>query len=285
MAKKMRISFESLHLYAGDPNFQKQLESGASLAAKWHTALTDVYSSATLVNKVFVDDYSETKQMPSREEIIAAVRENYEQAGVALDYIVFESDCAATTNFIRERIIREPQESEGSFSPFENFRYDDLNEHLNFEYVDRRLNPDSRDAKRRGFSAKIREVRNDVGISVRLGRKASGGGTPTTIWSCPTVAAWWQLIRLGVLEDIDAPNENCAPKGSWSRQHRSLPEFACHRTISLLAPSYIGVEHAVRTILSNMLIESYETTLNRLNFGSKGMGTSVLDNISYIFDE
>lgn len=68
-------------------------------------------------------------------------------------------------------------------------------------------------------------------------------------WSCPTLAAWWQLVRLGALDVFEGSE---VPPGTYSRPEAG--PFAARRTLTVLAPEFLEVEHAVRVILSQVAL-------------------------------
>lgn len=69
-------------------------------------------------------------------------------------------------------------------------------------------------------------------------------------WACPTLAAWWQLVRLGALEFLEGVD---APTGT-ERLTEGLP-FGARRSLTVLSPEFLEVEHAVRTILTQVHME------------------------------
>jgi hypothetical protein len=101
-------------------------------------------------------------------------------------------------------------------------------------------------------------------------------------WSCPMLAAVWQLLRLGVLRDqgrrigtpkpiadVEPVEHGHTPAGPG----RSLPDkwadmppivqlnpdaapFPAYRTLSVMSPEFIEVEHAVRLICSAVMPDS-----------------------------
>lgn len=288
------ISFEALHLYASSRTFDKDLKSGAALAARWRKALDARFFGVTdlrIATKVFIDDYSDADEtdaqdVKTRAEVNKAVISEFEMAGLPVDYIVYEGDCALTAEYARKWLVPAPKKTEGSFSPAARFDRDDINGRLEFDYVSPDFDPDTDDAKARGIKPGTRFFRNDVGIGISIGRSISAGGGKSAIrWSCPTVAAWWQLIRFGVLIEVDEVNADGAPVNGWKRNHENCPDFVADRTITLLSPVYIGVEHAVRTILSNIASENYARIERRIRSKDKNSKETILNRISYIFDE
>lgn len=64
-------------------------------------------------------------------------------------------------------------------------------------------------------------------------------------WACPTLAFWWQLTRLKAAVEADLPHLHHNSAAAKANEKT----FAADRTITVLKPSFIGVEHAVRGLL------------------------------------
>lgn len=85
-------------------------------------------------------------------------------------------------------------------------------------------------------------------------------------WSCPMLAAVWQLVRLGILRHQGRPVMRAEPMSDgdfpteWddlpplSQITSKAPPFAGYRTMSVLGPRFLAVEHAVTTILSQVMV-------------------------------
>jgi hypothetical protein len=101
---------------------------------------------------------------------------------------------------------------------------------------------------------------------------AVGQGAP--IWSCPMLAAWWQLLRLGAPHLDGAPLIRPAPGG------RPLPLHA-RSTLTLLPAGLLEVEHAVRTILERVVVPP--SWLPTARDKSKASAADHLDRIGYMF--
>ena len=100
----------------------------------------------------------------------------------------------------------------------------------------------------------------------------------TKRFACPTLAAWWQLIRLGVDREpsgkLRLPNKTISTKNAQ-------PLFA-RRTLSFLDPNFIQVEHAVRDILRQSVLPEKLTTI--FSSGPKSSRPKdVGETIGYIF--
>ncbi|MFF0487863.1 SCO2522 family protein [Nocardia sp. NPDC004068] len=84
-------------------------------------------------------------------------------------------------------------------------------------------------------------------------------------WSCPFLAAVWQLLRLGMLRFHGAPVVDPYQWRSgdpWPKRWHDVPPvvqlnpaaepFAAYQTLSMLPKRYLGIEHAVRVILDHL---------------------------------
>ncbi|MGN6258675.1 MAG: hypothetical protein ACTHN3_13150 [Solirubrobacterales bacterium] len=102
---------------------------------------------------------------------------------------------------------------------------------------------------------------------------ATGSGAPT--WSCPTLAAWWQLLRLG------APHLGAEPLSSPTAAGRPLPLHG-RSTLTLLPAGLLEVEHAVRAILERVVIPVSWLPASVDGEPAASAG-SHLDRIGYVF--
>jgi hypothetical protein len=83
-------------------------------------------------------------------------------------------------------------------------------------------------------------------------------------WSCPFLAAVWQLMRLGLLRHEGEVVTNPYQLDEWPDDWDDMPAvvklnphaapFSAYRTFSVLGTRFLPVEHAVRTILSQVSI-------------------------------
>ncbi|MEV6068186.1 SCO2522 family protein [Nocardia sp. NPDC052001] len=91
---------------------------------------------------------------------------------------------------------------------------------------------------------------------------------PERRWSCPFLAAVWQLLRLGMLRYHGAavvePQQWATGRewpGSWQdlppvvRLNENAAPFTAYRTMSMLPKRYLPIEHAVRVILDHLAID------------------------------
>jgi hypothetical protein len=118
------------------------------------------------------------------------------------------------------------------------------------------------------------------------------GGT----WSCPYLAAVWQLLRLGALRDEGRAVAVARPwTGDFPRTWDELPPvlqlspeaaaFSAYRTFSVLAGRYLPIEHAVRTILGQVAVDDEVTRQAAARSADEGMPLpeELVDRIGYAF--
>jgi hypothetical protein len=134
--------------------------------------------------------------------------------------------------------------------------------------------------------------RHSIFVDIELWDERDGGRT----WSCPMLAAVWQLIRLGVLRDhgrpVLVPQDWVGPfPDNWdemppiARLNRDAAAFAAYTTLSVLSPRFLPVELAVRTILSQFAGESPVLAEVEARASRDGMQLPVelVDRIRYVF--
>lgn len=115
-------------------------------------------------------------------------------------------------------------------------------------------------------------------------------------WSCPFLAAVWQLLRLGLLRDEGrVPLPPVPLEGGWPGDWDRLPAvvrinpqaapFSAYTTLSVLSPRFLPVELAVRTILSQVAVD--DEVLRQVAARSESEGVrleeELVDRVSYVF--
>lgn len=116
------------------------------------------------------------------------------------------------------------------------------------------------------------------------------------IWSCPLLAATWQLLRLGLLRHGGGlPLRPEPPPALWPEEWSRTPgilqinpqadPFCAYTTFSVLAPRFLPVETAVRTILEQVCHDP--EALRQIDQRSRGEGfavpVEVPDRVRYVF--
>jgi len=135
--------------------------------------------------------------------------------------------------------------------------------------------------------------RHSIFVDVELWDEPEG----KRVWSCPMLAAVWQLIRLGLLRDQGRPV--VTPQdwfdGRFPDRWDELPAvirlrpkaaaFAAYTTLSVLSPRFLPVELAVRTILSQFACDPDLLAEATDRAGRDGMRLpdEIVDRIRYVF--
>jgi hypothetical protein len=134
--------------------------------------------------------------------------------------------------------------------------------------------------------------RHSVFVDVELWDDAGSSRT----WSCPLLAAVWQLLRLGLLRHGGEPLVEAAPAPevwpiSWSslpgvvRLNPAAAPFAAYSTVSILSPRFLPVELAVRTIVGQAWIDPAVAgqLLERATAEGVELADEAVDRIGYVF--
>jgi hypothetical protein len=135
--------------------------------------------------------------------------------------------------------------------------------------------------------------RHSIFVDVELWDEHDGQRT----WSCPMLAAVWQLMRLGLLRDqgrpVVTPQEWNAPEfpDSWDRLpaviklRPTAAAFAAYTTLSVLSPRFLPVELAVRTILSQFARDSdvFAEATGRAARDAMRLPDELVDRVRYVF--
>jgi hypothetical protein len=135
--------------------------------------------------------------------------------------------------------------------------------------------------------------RHSIFVDVELWDERDGKRT----WSCPMLAAVWQLMRLGLLRDegraVVTPQDWTDPlfPESWDdlppvvRLNPRAAAFAAYTTLSVLSPRFLPVELAVRTILSQFSCDSsiFAEATGRAARDAMPLPAELVDRIRYVF--
>ncbi len=263
------LSIELGHLYMEDlqrgPGF---LRGHFRKVAPWVEAATrscadDLAGRTARISTCFlVDDYF-TRLSPPH-VVIPQLLDAAAEAGLRIDYLARESGCAQADDvplaeIVKGRLVAEPPpNTNGSRPPpHESGWLTNAEGPLSDTAVEAMgtLRPWT---PRRQTAAN----RHSIVIDVELWDDDDGRRT----WSCPFLAAVWQLLRLGLLRHggraMPAPGP--WPDG-WPADWNELPpvvrlateadSFFAYETSSILASRFLSVEHAVRTILSQVAVD------------------------------
>ncbi|UGQ10813.1 SCO2522 family protein [Yinghuangia sp. ASG 101] len=211
-----------------------------------------------------VDDYFTRLASPAEliPELVAAARES----GVEIDYLGRESGCARAGDvspaaLLASRLVPSPPEGGNGARPptdVSGWMCNGTRSPVPVGAEAMAPPPDWRPP--REFGAR----RHSVFLDVELW---DGDGEHRT-WSCPFLAAVWQLLRLGLLRDRGAAVASPVPWSApdfpddWDdlpaviRLNPSAAPFTAYRTFSVMGTRFLPIEHAVRVVLGHTAIDA-----------------------------
>ena len=255
------LSIEIGHLYPSD---HKREGTGVSTSA-WIKQRMDAGAAAalpiaeryrarkrTVSTVVMIDDYTPIPDdCVSVEELIEAVQEYAESSPLDIDFIAFEGAMAETAEEFYALLVPPPADNTGT---------DHDAAHHDPRWVTNGQTARESAASPRspniGLRPKEPPQRTFPGGPPRLHtvymqiELFSDSGNGERRWSCPFLAAWWQLMRLGMLRDDHG--EVVVPPGTIPISADA--PFPAKRTLTVLAPDYLEVEASVRNILSQVAV-------------------------------
>ncbi|HEY0638177.1 MAG TPA: SCO2522 family protein [Pseudonocardiaceae bacterium] len=291
------LSLELGHLYMEDLRRGEQhLRDHFRRVAPWAEAATracaDAVGRAPRISTCFlVDDYFTSLAAPDVvvPQLVAAAAD----AGLRVDYLARESGCAEAdgvplAELVAGRLVAEPPPgTTGSRPPPAETGWLANGE---------RSAPDA-PVEAMGTApswSPPRETaanRHSIFADVQLWDDDNGRRT----WSCPFLAAVWQLLRLGLLRHKGRMPVVPRPwDDAWPRQWSALPAvvrlspdaapFCGYRTVSVLAGRFLPVEHAVRVILGQVLVDPRADEQARTRGRSEGieLPAETVDRVDYV---
>ncbi|THV32231.1 SCO2522 family protein [Glycomyces paridis] len=308
------LSIEVGHLYAEGLSRPDVLKEEMASAAAWVHGTTEALTkrlggrTPRVSTCYLVDDYFH-QDLPEPERLIAVIAEAAADAGLRIDYLARESACADMGSLdlaalVADRIVFEPSPgTNGSRPPVARSGW--LCNGVPSPEPKRiamgaaeQWSPPSQNSRREHSVFLDVELWNDTG----RGRR----------WSCPMLAAVWQLVRLGVLRDqgrrigVPEPVENVVPAEHGHDPDRPagarFPEtwaamppilqlnakafpFPAYRSVSVLSVDFLEVEHAVRVICGAVRPDPGAIDSIRRSAEREGMTLpdELVDRLSYIF--
>ncbi|MEU2442207.1 SCO2522 family protein [Streptomyces althioticus] len=242
-----------------------------------------------------VDDYFTRFASPA--EVVPMLLAEAERAGLTVDYLARESACAVSGKIpvaeaVAARIVEEPPPgSHGNRPPAAQTGW--LANGVRSPTV--RAPQAMRKAAAWEPPRETAARRHSVFLDVELWNETPDG---ERLWSCPFLAAVWQLARLGLLRHQGEPVFDPQPHtGAFPDDWDDLPPlvrlnaradpFAAYRTCSVLPGRFLPVEHAVRVVLDQTDVD--RDALRQAAERSAGEGVPVpgpvADRVSYVFCE
>ncbi|HET9893516.1 MAG TPA: SCO2522 family protein [Streptosporangiaceae bacterium] len=295
------VSVEIGHLYMedliGGPSSMRATFAAVApwiRAAQTPRAIGCAKPSVRMSTCFLIDDYF--SQFSSPCELIPMVVSAAESEGLSIDYLAVESACAESrgirpADIVLGRLVTEPVTGTTGARP-------PLTE-TGWLTNGQRSPTTSRGeamAKRAPWQPPRESARrrHSIFIDIELWDEHEG----KRIWSCPMLAAVWQLIRLGLLREHGRPV--LAPQdwtGSWPSTWGEMPAitklnpkaaaFTAYTTLSALSPRFLPVEHAVRTILGQFAGEGpvLDETRSRAARDGMRLPDDLADRVRYVFVE
>jgi hypothetical protein len=238
-----------------------------------------------------IDDYF--GQFSSPAELIPALVAAADEAGLAIDYLARESACAEADGvplaaLVEARLVDDPPPgTNGSRPPARE---------TGWLCNGQRTPASSGEALRELQSwrppAENGARNHSIFVDVELWNEQGGH----RVWSCPFLAAVWQLLRLGLLRNLGEPVAAPVPGGTdlpatWAElpaivqlSPQAAP-FSAYRTASVLTGRFLPIELAVRTILSQVHVDpdADRQVIQRSSGESLALPAEVVDRLSYVF--
>jgi hypothetical protein len=237
-----------------------------------------------------IDDYFSRFSTPA--ELVPMVLDAAAEAGLTIDYLARESGCARTHDdkrpaaLVEDRLVAEPPPgTNGSRPPVVETGW----------LCNGRRSPATDTAAMVGpvpWEPALQTARRRHSIFVDVEIWDEPG---ERTWSCPFLAAVWQLLRLGALRQYGEPVVAPVRQEEFPSDWDSLPTlvqltdspapFTAYQTMSVLSSRFLEVELAVRTILDQVLIDPEVLRLLDARAGGEGitLAPELVDRIGYVF--
>jgi hypothetical protein len=239
-----------------------------------------------------IDDYFTRFSTPR--EVIRELVTTATDAGLQIDYVARESGCADAdgvdvATLVRQHLVAEPPEGDnGSRPPTAVSGWLSNGERGG-------PGPASAMAAPQAWQPPRQSAVQNHSIFVDL--ELWNGPAEQPRWSCPFLAAVWQLQRLGLIRHLGEPvgepqllSPAEAPE-EWDRMpavvqlNPQAAPFRAYRTFSALAARFLPIELAVRTILGQVAVDAAVAEQVQERAGAEGITLpgEVVDRIRYSF--
>ncbi|MEU7471666.1 SCO2522 family protein [Streptomyces sp. NPDC044984] len=241
-----------------------------------------------------VDDYFTRFSAPA--DVVPMLLAEADRAGLVVDYLARESGCAVAgkvpvAEAVAGRIVEEPPPgSYGLRPPAAQTGWLANGERSPVARAPQAMKKATAWRPPKETVAR----RHSVFLDVELWDDGPDGHRT---WSCPFLAAVWQLARLGLLRDegeavlVPQPHTADAFPDDWDelppllRLNPRADPFAAYRTCSVIPSRFLPVEHAVRVILDQIEVDpgALAQTAERSAREHVTVPDSVADRVSYVF--
>jgi hypothetical protein len=293
------VSIELGHLYAED--FERgpaYLRDQFERVRPWAEVLRSVCERRAgrrprISTCFLIDDYFTRFGEPA--EVIGELTAAAADCGLRIDYVARESGCAVAgkvplAEIVEQRLVPDPHPgADGSRPPVHEGGWLCNGERSKPTAVEEAMKSPAPWRPPRENSAR----RHSIFVDVELWNEPSGG---PRLWSCPFLAAVWQLLRLGLLRyDGEAVATPVTWEGDLPTDWDEMPSilrlnpaaqpFSAYQTMSVLAPRFLPIEEAVRTILDQVAIDDgvLRQIADRSAAESIKVPSAIVDRIAYVF--
>ncbi|MFF5076843.1 SCO2522 family protein [Actinoplanes sp. NPDC000266] len=209
-----------------------------------------------------IDDYFTRFSTPR--EVVSMLVEAAAAEGLTIDYVARESGCARAgsvevARLVEDHLVDEPAEGANGRPATK------ITGWLTNGERSPSLPASAMAAPREWRPARQSAVQNhSIFVDVELWSEEPGG---ERLWSCPFLAAVWQLQRLGLLRHLGEPVAEPVPVATgelpaeWNlmppvvRLNPGAAPFRAYRTFTVMDSRFLPIELAVRTILGAVAID------------------------------
>ena len=294
------LSIELGHLYLKE--FQEGpegLERYFERISPWVEAVTSIIrrrvpSQRPRISTCFmIDDYFNRFSSPA--EVLPQLIKAAESQNLTIDYIARESACAVAdgvplAELVLGRIVPDPPPGSTGIRPAVS---------VSGWLCNGQRGPEASSGQAMSATSRQWEPPAENGAlnshSIFLDVQLWDDGKGERIWSCPYLAAIWQLLRLGLLRHdgkvVAKPTTMEQLPDEWERLpgivqiNPQAEAFSAYSTFSVLGNRFLTVEHAVRTILQQVNIEQIVADQVRTRSEGEGMPlpAELWQRIEYLF--
>ncbi|HTF08040.1 MAG TPA: SCO2522 family protein [Asanoa sp.] len=237
-----------------------------------------------------VDDYFSRFSTPR--EVIPMLVAAAEESGLVIDYLARESGCVVADEVPLARVVEQALVSDPV--PGSNGIRPPTTETGWLCNGQRSPNTVAIPAMaEKGWLPPVQNAanRHSIFVDVELWDLENGARR----WSCPFLAAVWQLIRLGLLrhngEVVTTPWQVEEIPDDWDKLpavvqlNPRAAAFSAYRTFSVLGSRFLEVELAVRTILGQVSIDPtvLDQVFTRMRGEQMELPKELVDRIDYVF--
>ncbi|MDG4790620.1 SCO2522 family protein [Micromonospora sp. WMMD1102] len=293
------LSIELGHLYIEEfAGGVDQLRRHFARVVPWAAAARQAVADRTpngrpRVSTCFmIDDYFQRFSTPR--VVMEQVREAARDAGLVIDYFAREAGCAHADDIplaelVLTQLVSDPvPETTGDRPPTSETGW----------LCNGRRSPTSGPGQAmsagRAWQPPVQNAanRHSIFMDVELWDYEEDGRRR---WSCPFLAAVWQLMRLGLLRHEGEGVTNPYQLDDWPDDWDEMPAvvklnphaapFSAYRAFSVLGSRFLPIEHAVRTILSQVSISP--AVLDQIQTRSRNehidLPKDLVERIEYVF--